>query len=280
MASQPETYTISAVNLAGEVFITAPDEFQISKIGTEDSYQSFLVIPMSDELTGRLDETTVFVRYFPRTSGAHSGNLNHTTEGDSEAIPLSGNAVALPVELMAFTADVVNEGVLLHWKTASEKNNSHFEVQISDSENGNFVKVGEVKSKVTNSSSTINYEFVHNAAVGTRYYRLRQVDLDGTEAYSKVVAATVKARTTTMQVLVSPNPINFNSKVFLTVAEAGEATLILHDLSGKQVYEKKENLKQGQNDVQLPVYDKLNSGLYILTVEQNGNVRQVKVVKQ
>lgn len=147
---------------------------------------------------------------------------------------------------------------------------------------GGFVKVGRVNSKLTNSTVRTTYGFTHSLGneSGTRYYRLKQVDLDGTSSYSKVVAVAVKARELVQQLLVAPNPINYNSKVFITAEVEGKAALKLHSISGKKVYAKVIELHQGQNEVQLPVYDKLTKGMYVLTVELNGQVYQVKVLKE
>ncbi|WP_324671546.1 T9SS type A sorting domain-containing protein [Hymenobacter sp. GOD-10R] len=93
----------------------------------------------------------------------------------------------LPVELVRFTAEAQEKNVALHWITASEKNSDYFEVQRST--NGEiFAAIGKVQGEGTTSSIS-NYLFTDRAPVnGLAYYRLRQVDLDGTESYSPVQA--------------------------------------------------------------------------------------------
>ena len=92
------------------------------------------------------------------------------------------------MELSAFTATVKNLDALLAWTTASEKNSDHFDVERSL--NGTeFVKFEEVKAQGS-SSSAINYTRtdvgIGAKASGLVYYRLKQVDFDGTSSCSPV----------------------------------------------------------------------------------------------
>jgi hypothetical protein len=94
----------------------------------------------------------------------------------------------LPVELTRFDATAKPQGVRLDWATASEKNSDRFEIQRSATGEA-YQTIGTVKSQGTSSSAT-TYSFVDGQALsGRAYYRLRQVDADGTAAYSPVVTA-------------------------------------------------------------------------------------------
>ena len=68
--------------------------------------------------------------------------------------------------------------MVLSWKTASEINNSHFEIERSN--NGkDFIKIGEIAGQGT-SNSTKRYQFTDkNPGSAQQYYRLKQVDFDG-----------------------------------------------------------------------------------------------------
>jgi len=95
----------------------------------------------------------------------------------------------LPVELVRFTAQAQEKNVALHWITASEKNSDYFEVQRSTN-GATFNAIGKVQGEGTTSSIS-NYLFTDRAPVaGLAYYRLRQVDFDGTASYSPVQAVT------------------------------------------------------------------------------------------
>lgn len=92
----------------------------------------------------------------------------------------------LPVELTRFNAAANGQGVTVEWATASEKNNDRFEVQRSTTGEA-FETIGTVKGQGSTSSAH-EYIFVDSHPLsGLSYYRLRQVDTDGTTAYSPVV---------------------------------------------------------------------------------------------
>lgn len=94
--------------------------------------------------------------------------------------------IAAPVELVDFQAKRRNNDVLLRWSTASEYNNKGFEIEHS-SDALRWKTLGFSPANSQNSSGT-SYEFLHqNASNIDHYYRLRQVDLDGTDSRSDVV---------------------------------------------------------------------------------------------
>jgi len=103
----------------------------------------------------------------------------------------SSAAMPLPVVLTAFTATPAGPAaVALAWATASETNSARFEVQRS-ADGTTWVTLGAVAAAGT-SATTRSYGYLDGAALaGTGYYRLRQVDQDGTTAYSAVVPVTL-----------------------------------------------------------------------------------------
>lgn len=110
----------------------------------------------------------------------------------------------LPVQLVDFFATVENPGTITtRWLTASENKFMHFEVERS--RNGSdFQYVGTVKA-VGNSTVLNSYSFEDNDPIdGTSYYRLKQVDIDGTFEYSKIVAVDRKISN---ELTIAPNPI-------------------------------------------------------------------------
>lgn len=114
-------------------------------------------------------------------------SLSNFTLASIEASRAAGNN-PLPVELTRFAAAPSTAGVALAWATASENNNDRFEVQRSATGEG-FETIGTVKGQGT-SSRVQDYAFVDSRPLaGLAYYRLRQVDADGTGTYSPVASA-------------------------------------------------------------------------------------------
>ena len=94
--------------------------------------------------------------------------------------------VTLPVELISFNGLFYNKNVVLKWSTASEINNDYFDIE--HSLNGiSFSKLGKTKG-AGNTSEQQDYQYIDNAySEGLNYYRLKQVDYDGSYAYSPII---------------------------------------------------------------------------------------------
>ena len=116
----------------------------------------------------------------------------------------------LPVELTAFSGRWVAGAAELSWSTASEKNSSHFVVERSVGREAAFQAVGQVAA-AGNATVVHTYQLRDTEAgaqgVTTLYYRLRQVDNDGKQAFSPLVTVTVGKLTAAAPVVeVYPNP--------------------------------------------------------------------------
>ncbi len=127
------------------------------------------------------------------------GNAANGTGGtDGDAILTGNTSTILPIELLRFSAKTGdNKTVNLAWKTASERNNRHFNLERS-SDNQKFEVITQLKGNGT-SAMPQDYQFTDEAVNLTSnviYYRLQQVDFDGTTTYSKVVSVDRVAKAT------------------------------------------------------------------------------------
>lgn len=130
---------------------------------------------------------TIWDAYKLATLGG-SGPYTATASGFTDFSPfVVTNQNALSVELTNIAVKATNKANIVSWSTASEKNNAYFDVQHAT--NGvDFTTIGKVKGKgTTNALSNYSFEDA-TPALGTNYYRLRQVDYDGTATLSKVVS--------------------------------------------------------------------------------------------
>jgi protocatechuate 3,4-dioxygenase beta subunit len=148
----------------------------------------------------------------------------------------------LPVTWLKFKATLVNgeQDVHLDWSTATEINNSHFEVERSF-DGRTFTKIAIVQSKGVSgySSVILNYasldKGVNVYGYNTLFYRIKQVDYDGKFDYTPIEIVYLKELN---HVSVFPNPateeinIHFNSELF-----RDKVTISITDLSGRTVYE-------------------------------------------
>lgn len=141
------------------------------------------------------------------------------------------NCDPLPVEFLSFNGHKFSNSVLLEWVTTIEVNNDRFVIERSANLT-NWVSIGEVFG-AGNSNAPINYSFVDYTPLdGVVYYRLRQVDFDGTSANSSVVVL----RSGTEVIHIGPNP--FDESLTIRSAHEGYLKVVIYDVLGRLLYEK------------------------------------------
>ncbi len=187
-----------------------------------------------------------------------------TTETANPNTPDGGGT--LPVQVVSFSAKVVDGKVIINWTTNSEINNDKFLIQKSTNA-ADYQTAGEVAGS-GNSNIPIDYSFVDaHPSNGISYYRLAQIDFDGkTKYYSP---QEVEVKNAEFIASVSQNLTSVN--VYLSAQQtAGNIKLI--DISGRVLFNKDLSASQGTL-IRIPK-DNLNDGLYILALD-NGIDRQV-----
>jgi len=143
----------------------------------------------------------------------------------------------VPVELLAFTASVRNSDVQLLWSTATELNNMGFEIERSIGNQENFVTIGFVDGKGT--TTEINYySFTDRPqinGVNQLYYRLKQVDFDGTFSYSDVVNVSYDVPAEFVLSQNFPNPFNPSTRINYFVPQESFVSIKVYDFLGREV---------------------------------------------
>ncbi|MFI5237501.1 MAG: YCF48-related protein, partial [Ignavibacteriales bacterium] len=113
----------------------------------------------------------------------------------------------VPVELISFEGRVVGHEIVLSWITASELNNLGFNIEKS-SDNINWLTIGFVQGKGTTSEKN-HYSFIDNEITSEiQYYRIKQIDFDGSFKYSQVVEVVIGIPTEYSLSQNFPNPFN------------------------------------------------------------------------
>jgi len=174
---------------------------------------------------------------------------------------------ALPVDLIGFTSEVVNnEEVYLDWQTASELNNDYFIIEHS-TDGKEYTPVAHVDGKGTTSERQV-YQFIHDEPFfGENYYRLKQVDFDGQFEYSKVVIALIKMEESKINVY--PNPAFVSRGI--SVRWNGDfgkelVQLSITNATGRQVIQQSVDVKN-QRQVYIDFSNlNLDAGIYYLTI--------------
>ncbi len=172
----------------------------------------------------------------------------------------------LPVELLEFnakrqTVDVVK----LDWATATEINNQGFEVQRRLDSETNFQTVGWVDGNGNTVLQQNYYLLDNNGYAGTSYYRLRQVDYDGSYEYSLTRA--VEGIQTTGDLSVFPNPTSAAVNLRFGNLQSKHATIRIYAADGRLVYQQTALDITTNQVVELPAVADFAAGAYLIQVQ-------------
>ncbi|TDE17469.1 ExeM/NucH family extracellular endonuclease [Dyadobacter psychrotolerans] len=186
---------------------------------------------------------------------------------------------ALPVNLISFTAKEVNKQIQLNWKTASEINNSHFTVQRS-ADAVSFEDLAVIDG-AGNTSTVKTYSFLDAAPLeGLSYYRLKQLDLDGTTTNSRVVTVKLNGEAD-RELTVYPNPVTDHVTLKLAGRMATAKSLKYEILSqdGVKLLSGKGSLSEINKsaDRALP---NIKSGIYLIRISGADETHVFRFVKQ
>ena len=183
-------------------------------------------------------------------------NLASWSSGGTQNTPL-------PVEFINFEAKSLNTHVLLSWSTASELNNQFFEVQKSIF-GEQFTPIAEVSGNGT-TTEIHHYNFTDTEVSPAAFYRLKQVDYDGTVSYSKIV------RTVNEEDVISFT--QDNSEVTINLETFTPSEVLLLNSSGREIL--KDDIHSSYS------IDKrfLASGIYVLIVKCNDQIHHYRFYK-
>ncbi|WAC13017.1 LamG-like jellyroll fold domain-containing protein [Dyadobacter pollutisoli] len=149
------------------------------------------------------------------------------------------DANSLPVRLISFEGKADTEGNYLTWRTAEELNNDHFIVERAFNMPSNFQAIAQLKGKGTTALES-DYQFIDTQARGRMaYYRLRQVDIDGTTDFSRIIAIDNR---TLRPLNAYPNPAADHITVELPDASVARVHYQVFSVNGRLVLEDKQYL--------------------------------------
>lgn len=181
----------------------------------------------------------------------------------------------LPVELIDFNAFHESNKVQIDWRTASEKNTENYFIERSK-DGINFESISSVKA-AGNSNSIIEYtETDFNPIAGISYYRLKQVDINGTFTYSSIVPVNYKINKNKLRIYPNPSIGEFN--IELSEFDASEVLVVIKDITGKEVYSKVAISQEGKNLIAIDPEHKLAPGAYFVIASSNNDLFSQRII--
>jgi hypothetical protein len=172
----------------------------------------------------------------------------------------------IPVELTSFTASVSGNNVMLQWTTATELNNSGFEVERRATDT-NYETIGYVAGAGT---TTEQRSYLFNDAKvpdGQYFYRLKQIDFNGQFSFSHEIEVEVIAPAVYALEQNYPNPFNPSTTINYSIAEAGLVKIAVYNLLGQEVALIVNEFKEvGAHTISFNAAQ-LTSGAYFYTIE-------------
>ncbi|MEN0004418.1 MAG: BspA family leucine-rich repeat surface protein [Bacteroidota bacterium] len=174
------------------------------------------------------------------------------------------DCAALPVEWLAFEARAAEANqVAIHWTTAVEIDNDYFLVERSK-DGLDFELIAQVQGQ--GSTTDVSYYNILDQYPyhGVNYYRLQQVDFDGTVTYSPIVSASITASTT---IDLFPNPVS--NILNIRFSEQLEATvpMQLYNSVGQLIFETWIDPQATDGIVEIKEVDQLKAGIYYLKID-------------
>lgn len=175
----------------------------------------------------------------------------------------------MPVDLVSFEGKAMTNKVHLNWSTSWERNADRFEVERSQNAL-EFGSIGQVKAAGDATDKRFYGFSDEQALTGLNYYRLRQVDRDGSVRYSKIIAVTTRPEAPAIAILGNPAD---KERITIQLFNVEASQLRLTDMQGRSVpFRLVESVG---NTVSINPVGLLTSGLYLIGAD---NVPAVKVV--
>jgi hypothetical protein len=185
------------------------------------------------------------------------------------------NSTPLPVTLVNFSAKAIdNKYIELNWLTASELDNSGFQVERST--NGvSFEAIGWVEGHgSTSAAHSYKYSDITAMPGIVYYYRLKQVDFDGRHAYSELSSASLTgSKGFSLESLV-PNPANNQVSIGVISNVDASATITMTDMLGRVVFHNEWPMSVGYNINQFDL-STIPAGTYLVTIF-SGDIKTTK----
>lgn len=190
--------------------------------------------------------------------------------------PSLTTASVLPVNITSFSVMPDKNSVLIMWTTATEQNNSHFDIERS-ADGKTYSKISTLQGNGTSSLSRTYQAYDDKPLNGINYYRIKQFDVDGKYQISDVRFLKMALQNYLLKVY--PNPAHGDINFTLNNYNGNAITATLHNVSGKSMHEELVQTNASGN-YKLNLKSRLPAGIYFLQLKGDALSENIKVVVQ
>lgn len=235
--------------------------------GADDGYSVGRYAPLPNNnsiFDGGPDDGYAVVRVVPQSN---NGIFNGGPDDGYDIIRMDVFAAAIgpfPVELLSFDAIKREDYVELLWVTTQEINLDRFEVERAN-ENGEFQFLLD-QSPLGGPGEAAEYQREDiSPLIGRSYYRLRSIDLDGSESYSQTVEI-IFDNVSGIVLTLFPNPTSGEATLRVTTGNNEFTTIQVYDLLGRVISAPDASLQlTAGNTFQLSIIDQ-PEGIYLIKI--------------
>lgn len=185
-----------------------------------------------------------------------------------------GGGAGLPVELLSFKAENIEKGkIKVEWVTETEINNDYFIVEKS-TDGFRFEEIAIVDG-AGKSLQRKTYHIFTSAEPVVSYFRLKQIDVNGSEKYYKPIALEPSSIFNQADFVFYPNPIQPNVDLTIYAKNIKPNTLLeIRDVNGKLFFSKK--LENELNEI--PLKDSFKNGIYLISLINEDGITSKKLI--
>ena len=211
-----------------------------------------------------------------QAGGSYELTLEALPDANQNAYSNTIASTTLPVELMYFEGENINGWNVLNWETASELNNEKFEIERS--QNGmDFQYIGGIRGQGT-SHDRQQYTFIdENINNRNNYYRLLQMDRDGSYEYSDIIFLKSKKENEKVGAFY-PNPSQLGLLNLDYISKNNrELNISIYGITGKLIRNENRTISEGNNKLNFD-FSKLGKGIYMVKIGNGINASYRKLI--
>ncbi|MHA2098762.1 MAG: T9SS type A sorting domain-containing protein [Candidatus Kariarchaeaceae archaeon] len=259
-SSADPTY-IAAIIWGNDGWLNAPGTPSDIELGSLDNYY------FSGSVDGNASETRTAIMTMSDWTGSGP------RVGYQDLTGNIGNS-SMPVELILFAGTLNGKNVELRWRTETEVNNYGFEILRQSAKGGQddeWDNIGFVAGH-GNSNSSKDYIYRDPATVpsGIYFYRLKQLDNDGSYEYSDIVSVDISVPSNFQLTQNYPNPFNPETRIEFSIPKTQLVSIKVYNLLGEFVTELINEVKEPGKYSVLFNASRLPSGIYVYRLETSG----------